>query len=70
MQRSTDFERSKSTIRITYHRRRNHHSSKEQRETNGIEYTAAVVRMGGQFWKDVAKWLEDEMKAIERNAAA
>lgn len=75
MQRSTDFERSKSTIRITYHRRRNRHSSKEQWETNGIEYTAAVVRMGGQFRKDIAKWLEDEDEGDEKergcvNAAA
>ncbi|MBW3090060.1 AIPR family protein [Bifidobacterium miconisargentati] len=40
--------------------RRNRHSSKEQRETNGIEYTSSVVKMGAPFWKDVAQWLIDE----------
>lgn len=45
---------------------RNRSSSREQRETNGIEYTAAVVNAGPKFWKDVAQWLIDEDEGDEK----
>ena len=45
---------------------RNRNSSKRQRETNGMEYTAAVVNAGPQFWKDVAQWLIAENEGDEK----
>ena len=45
---------------------RNRSSSREQRETNGIEYTAAVVKAGPKFWKEVAQWLLDEDEGDEK----
>lgn len=45
---------------------RNRSSSREQRETNGIEYTAAIVNAGPKFWKDVAQWLLDEDEGDEK----
>lgn len=45
---------------------RNRSSAKEQRETNGIEYTAAVINAGAKFWKDVAQWLISENEGDEK----
>lgn len=45
---------------------RNRSSAKEQRETNGMEYTAAVVNAGPQFWKEVAQWLVTENEGDEK----
>ena len=45
---------------------RNRSSSREQRETNGIEYTAAVVKAGPKFWKEVSQWLLDEDEGDEK----
>lgn len=45
---------------------RNRSSAKEQRETNGIEYTAAVINAGAKFWKDVAQWLLSENEGDEK----
>lgn len=47
-------------------RTRNRSSAKEQRETNGIEYTAAVINAGAKFWKDVAQWLISENEGDEK----
>ena len=45
---------------------RNRSSAKEQRETNGIEYTASVINAGAKFWKDVAQWLISENEGDEK----
>lgn len=45
---------------------RNRSSAKEQRETNGMEYTVAVVNTGPQFWKEVAQWLVTENEGDEK----
>ena len=45
---------------------RNRSSAKEQRETNGIEYAAAVVNAGPDFWKNVAQWLVAENEGDEK----
>lgn len=45
---------------------RNRSSAKEQRETNGIEYTVAVINAGAKFWKDVAQWLISENEGDEK----
>lgn len=45
---------------------RNRSSAKEQRGTNGIEYTASVINAGAKFWKDVAQWLISENEGDEK----
>lgn len=45
---------------------RSRSSAKEQRETNGIEYTAAVVNAGPDFWKNVEQWLVSENEGDEK----
>lgn len=44
----------------------NRSSAKDQKETTGIEYQAAVVNMGAGFWKEVAQWLVKENEGTER----
>ncbi|WEV71928.1 AIPR family protein [Bifidobacterium sp. ESL0790] len=39
---------------------RQHESTKDQKEINGIEATKAVVKAGPAFWKGVSQWLVDE----------